>query len=281
VFLLSTEISFAAESYVVRSGESLYLIARKYHTSVSTLQRINSLQPDGAIKIGQVLSVPSATTQRVTSGSRVYGYSRRRSVQVWSDNELVATVRKSTQFQVLYRDDDKYKVKLSDGRTGWVEADDVTLHDTRQAQAVGDRWSKYEKVGHRMAFHRTVDDSSDTDLVHAALACRGASYRFGGLSSRGFDCSGFVKYLYASKGIKLPHSSRAQFCCGKPVSESELKPGDVVFFSGTYRAGVSHVGLYVGGGRFIHASTENSGVCVDRLDADYYRRRYAGARRIR
>jgi len=117
------------------------------------------------------------------------------------------------------------------------------------------------------------------NLVRTAYAFRGARYRTGGVSAGGFDCSGFVKYLYAKQGVDLPHSSRAQYNYGKHVAKTDLKPGDLLFFSGTYRHGISHVGIYIGDGKFIHASTHSTGVRVDELNSAYYRRRYTGARR--
>jgi len=116
-------------------------------------------------------------------------------------------------------------------------------------------------------------------VVRMALACRGMRYRGGGTGNGGFDCSGLVKYVYAKHGIKLPHSSRAMFSCGRPVPKSELRPGDLLFFSYS-RRGISHVGIYVGNGRFVHASTYGRGVREDVLDQPGYHRRLVGARRL-
>jgi cell wall-associated NlpC family hydrolase len=101
----------------------------------------------------------------------------------------------------------------------------------------------------------------------------GVPYRYGGTSPRsGFDCSGLVRYVYAHFGIRLPHSSYAQFGLGRRVSRGHLRPGDLVFFSG-----VGHVGIYVGRGRFIHAPHSGTRVQVSRL-SDHGS--YDGARRI-
>jgi hypothetical protein len=85
--------------------------------------------------------------------------------------------------------------------------------------------------------------------------------------------------LYKSLGIKLPHSSRGQFRYGAPVSRKDLLPGDLLFFK-TGRGGISHVGMYIGDSRMIHAANPRKGVRIDSLNAPYYSRRYAGARRL-
>ena len=104
----------------------------------------------------------------------------------------------------------------------------------------------------------------------------GVPYRWGGDSpSGGFDCSGFVRYVYGHFGRSLPHSSYADFDLGRRVSRGSLRPGDLVFFDG-----VGHVGMYVGGGRFIHAPHTGTSVQVTRLDEPWYRSSYDGARRL-
>jgi cell wall-associated NlpC family hydrolase len=104
----------------------------------------------------------------------------------------------------------------------------------------------------------------------------GVRYVYGGSSPRsGFDCSGFVRYVYAHFGVSLPRSSYAQFGDGRRVSRRSLRPGDLVFFDG-----VGHVGLYVGNGRFIHAPHSGTRVQVTTL-AGWYSARFSGARRLR
>jgi len=110
----------------------------------------------------------------------------------------------------------------------------------------------------------------------------GSPYRHGCSGEGGaFDCSGFTSYLYRQRGIDISRSVVQQFRQGTPVSQSELAPGDCVFFRNTYRSGTSHVGVYIGDGQFIHASNPRSGVKIDRLDSSYYGPKYAGARRMR
>jgi cell wall-associated NlpC family hydrolase len=120
---------------------------------------------------------------------------------------------------------------------------------------------------------------SGRDIVDHARDFVGTPYRMGGASSRGVDCSGLVFSVFRSFGIALPRTSSAQAGFGRKVDRSQLRPGDLVFFR-TYGRGVSHVGIYSGGGEFIHASTRARRVRFDRLDNKYFRKRFVVARRV-
>jgi cell wall-associated NlpC family hydrolase len=122
-------------------------------------------------------------------------------------------------------------------------------------------------------------DAANRDLIGEALAARGIRYRWGGASRGGFDCSGFTRYLFARmRGILLPHSASRQAHFGEKVMRDRLQAGDLIFFS-TYRRGISHVGIYIGGNRFVHAANRRKDVRVDELTG-YYARRYVTARRL-
>jgi cell wall-associated NlpC family hydrolase len=102
----------------------------------------------------------------------------------------------------------------------------------------------------------------------------GVPYVYGGMSPRGFDCSGFTAYVYRRFGIRLPHYTVAQYRRGRNVRVRRLRPGDLVFFHG-----LGHVGLYVGKGRFVHAPRRGTRVRVEPL-AGWYRSRLVGVRRL-
>lgn len=113
-------------------------------------------------------------------------------------------------------------------------------------------------------------------VINTAKRYIGVPYSYGGSSPAGFDCSGFVQYVFKQHGVYLPHSSAAMFGVGSSVSS--LAPGDLVFFN-TNGRGVSHVGIYLGGNRFI-SSTSNSGVKIDNIRDGYWGPRYLGAKRL-
>ena len=119
------------------------------------------------------------------------------------------------------------------------------------------------------------------NVIAAASAFRGTRYVMGGTSRSGFDCSGFVRYiLSASGGVELPRTATEQYYNGAPISRAQLQPGDLVFFKNTYKHGISHVGIYAGEGKFIHAANAHKGVRTDNLGDSYYQAHYAGARRV-
>lgn len=116
------------------------------------------------------------------------------------------------------------------------------------------------------------------EIIDYAEQFMGVKYVFGGSSPSGFDCSGFTMYVFKKFGISLPHSARSQAQLGSAVSKNELMPGDLVFFE-TYQSGISHVGIYIGGGNFIEASSSR-GIAITSLSSSYYKNRYLGATRI-
>ena len=125
-----------------------------------------------------------------------------------------------------------------------------------------------------------------TTLLDKAEACLGAPYRYGGSSLRGFDCSGFVRFVFGSVGIDLDRSSAAQAKQGEAVPLNQIQPGDLLFFRNTrgLRKGISHVGIYLGEGQFIHASSWSGPgkhcVKLAELASDYFTNRLVAARRV-
>jgi cell wall-associated NlpC family hydrolase len=119
------------------------------------------------------------------------------------------------------------------------------------------------------------------DLVLNAMGMMGIPYRWGGTTPEsGFDCSGFVQYVARQAlGIALPRSSFDQVNAGKAVDKEDLQPGDLVFFN-TMRAPFSHVGIYVGDNRFIHAPSRGKTVEIVDINNSYWQQRYNGARRL-
>lgn len=124
-------------------------------------------------------------------------------------------------------------------------------------------------------------DARDSDVLFLALAAAGADYRWGGKSyQKGFDCSGLVAFVFREAyGLALPHNSQAQSRMGETIPAADLQPGDLVFFN-TQREPYSHVGIYLGEGRFIHAPKEGAVVRTENLSARYWATRFDGARRI-
>ena len=116
-------------------------------------------------------------------------------------------------------------------------------------------------------------------IASAALRLQGLPYRLGGADPRGFDCSGFVQYVFGLYGLALPRVVNEQYHVGRDVSLDDLVPGDLVFFV-THGDEVSHVGIVIGGDRFVHAPNSRGVVRIDSLVSSYWGDRVAGARRM-
>jgi len=120
-----------------------------------------------------------------------------------------------------------------------------------------------------------VPPSQYSGVVGIAMQYLGTPYVWAGSSPAGFDCSGFTMYVFAQVGVSLPHSSYAQYAMGVPVAYNQLEPGDLVFFDG-----LGHVGIYIGGGQFIHSPHTGDVVKISSLGEAFYAGSYVGARRI-
>jgi cell wall-associated NlpC family hydrolase len=116
-------------------------------------------------------------------------------------------------------------------------------------------------------------------ISSTALSLRGAPYRNGGADPGGFDCSGFVQYVFGQHGLTMPREVRKQYDRGRSVEARALEPGDLVFFT-TVAPGASHVGIVVGGDQFVHAPSTNGVVRVEHLGAQYWASRFVGAKRV-
>ena len=137
------------------------------------------------------------------------------------------------------------------------------------------------QLGGPLQSARNAFGGKASELVMQAMGLLGVPYKRGGTSEeKGFDCSGFVRHMYEkSVGLVLPRRAEEQAKVTEEISRSELKPGDLVFFN-TLKRTFSHVGIYVGDGKFIHAPRLGKAVRVDDMREDYWQQRFNGARRV-
>lgn len=290
---------------VVKENDTVWCLAKRYHVLPQDIVKVNGLKNPDSLKPGMRLKIPPAvkpkavpTTMRKTAvinADRVcvrYAPNRtdRSMVLLDKGHPVLVTARRGNWLQV----------KLASGRIGWVRDDLVKVTGTLAASPPKTKrpvmakhtpkppQPKRKTVSAQKSKRPVIvasnsgasGTSTGESIVRTASRFRGVRYRWGGSSRSGFDCSGFTRYVFRHRaGIELPHSASAQFRRGTPVPRNQLKPGDLVFFQ-TYRRGASHVGIYIGNGKFIHASSAGGRVRIDSLNEGYYRQRYLGARRV-
>lgn len=126
--------------------------------------------------------------------------------------------------------------------------------------------------------HPRDNEDLRASLVETAQSYLGVPYLWGGTSAQGFDCSGLTMSVYRLNGLQLPRSSRDQYAAGAPVALDQLQEGDLLFFATNGGDRVSHVGMYVGNGAFIHAPSRGKSICREQLSEGYYRKTFVGAR---
>lgn len=118
------------------------------------------------------------------------------------------------------------------------------------------------------------------DIVTLAKQYLGVPYRYGGSTPAGFDCSGYIMFLFHQLGKDIPRTADQQATVGKPVAVGKLRPGDVVYFATTDEPTISHIGLYIGNHQFIHASSTAKKIIISNLTESYWQKALRGARQI-
>lgn len=189
-----------------------------------------------------------------------------------TEGKIIDSLSKGTSLVVLDTLSGWHKVKVGT-KVGYVANNFVTATSTEVT-------SRSTTVA-TFSDEELADDSSESDLVSYAKKFVGVRYVYGGKSPNGFDCSGFVGYVFKKFGIKLNSSAAGMYSDGVKVSKSALKAGDLLFFDASSRkasGAIDHVGIYIGGGMFIHASTSNKQVVIQKLSTYYGK--YIGAKRV-
>ena len=155
----------------------------------------------------------------------------------------------------------------------------------REAQAAKEAVKQIAKAtakSHKKGLTYQLSDNEQEALLKYAKYFQGGKYKWGGTTPEGFDCSGYVQYLFKKHGINLPRTALSQSKIGTPVLPDQLQKGDLVFFLTDKKRGlpVTHVGIYLGNGEFIHAASRKKGIIISPLDYGRYSKCYVGARRV-
>lgn len=184
---------------------------------------------------------------------------------------ILCTVNNGTVFPITGKAEGWYQISCN-GRTGYVSASYILERDVDALLSDG-------KKPDSGLTDTKYDGTLAQEIVNYALQFKGYPYIYGAAGPNSFDCSGFTSYVYKHFGYTINRTSRDQLKNGVPVEKANLQPADLLLFSrnGTV---VSHVGLYIGNGKFIHASTSTTGVIISDLYSTYYVNHYYAARRI-
>lgn len=293
IFILSPAISFAAKTHKVRKNETFSSLANKYHVPVSALKEANN-SLSASIKPGDILVIPprgAARANAVESVTTVSSYKVRK-------GDTIARVAKKTGVSVaeLKRLNGLAKGKLKPGQVlALRDADPDTIQTGKVAAKPSLRYTdllnekEYEQSLAELFEQDTVNlrQQKDVDfqadnvklLKTKAFGFLGTRYRFGGTSRSGLDCSAFVQKVFNEMEVNLPRTAREQFERGELVTRGDMQKGDLVFFR-TYASFPSHVGIYLGNNRMIHASSRDRRVVISSVDTPYYRSRFIGAKRV-
>ena len=201
-----------------------------------------------------------------------------------TSNAKVATAAISDTAYIIGINNQWFKV-IYGNSIGYIRSDYVQLiqipYENRDSSNPPLFFRKGKSIGltpSASALNGEYASATAQKIISTARQYIGVPYLWGGTTPNGFDCSGFVQYVFDLHGISLPRTSKEQFTAGSWVSKSNLQPGDLVFFN-TSGSGVSHLGIYIGNGQFIHSSS-SKGVTISELSNSYWAARYYGARRV-
>ncbi|MEH7382780.1 LysM peptidoglycan-binding domain-containing protein [Bacillus sp. JJ1533] len=292
-------------TYTVTRGDTLYSIANSYNMSVDQLKQLNNLTSN-TIQVGQTLQVvgtapPStqiqAQTYTVQPGDSLYSIAQRANTtvdQLMKNNNLTSSLIYVGQTLQLGSTaitpqqkvaTSTYTVKAGDTLYAIARNYDMSVTELKN---MNNLTSNSLSIGQVLKVTGNAQAESNIqnreqvlkDLVSDSYNFIGIPYLWGGTTTAGFDCSGFVSFMHNRHGIDIPRNTSAgYYTMGTTVSKANLQPGDLVFFAVNNTGQISHVGFYVGNNEFISA-TSSKGIAVVSMDNSYWSKYYVGAKRV-
>ncbi|MBS1722066.1 MAG: C40 family peptidase [Armatimonadetes bacterium] len=310
----------ALGKHTVAEDDNDWIIARGYGITPKALRLLNPGVNWNKLHPGMKVNVPAKNGSKVARITTKRARVIRDNVIVRSgarpDSSRLTMVDYGRFAVVADRIGDYYKLRFSGGTSGWVRGDMLApvtasmvalaerdtgtaiirrrTHEADTKVARNEQPTRRSSHTTRLASYRprtgrTAPDTSssyamsseDRDgVIGTAMQNMGVRYRWGGTSTNGFDCSGLTSYVYSRHGVRLPRTAKEQSTRGQAVGRDGLQKGDLVFFKTTRSDRVSHVGIYIGDGKFVHASSGGGRVRVNNISDNYYSKRFAGARRV-
>ena len=212
----------------------------------------------GFTTAGAEASASSSQTVSVQTGTYSTAYNVNIRSEAGTNHKIVLLAKKGTKVSVINQKkvgkEVWYQVKVN-GKTGWALSTLLTKNSVANT---------------------TTTAAVSDNVVNRATGLTGIPYRFGGTTTKGFDCSGFVQYVYKNSGKSVARDTLGQYAQSKKVSQP--KPGDLVFFQNTYRKGISHVGIYIGNNKFVHAGGKQSQITS--LNNSYWKSKFHSFKRL-
>jgi len=313
--VMSTQAEAKTIKHTIKNGETLYDIAHKNHTTIAEVEKVNHLKKDEILKIGRILTVPVNTyvsnhkqsvkvVHKTVKKKKRHRFSKHR-IKKGETLYVIAHNNKTTIAELReingLKHDEVLKIggilkipsniehmlhfvpkrKLAKTTHQSNHAKRVATASLKKATTYKKEKSSFSLRGLLFSSHKsTISKSSKiTSLAKKKL---GRRYVWGATGQKNtFDCSGFTTYVYKKNGIRLPRRAIAQSKYGKFIPRNKLQKGDLIFFdtSKRRRGYVNHVGIYLGNGKFIHASSAKKKVVITSLNKRFYSQRYKGARR--
>jgi len=309
--LLASSIIIApvadAATYVVKKGDTLTKIAKSNQTTVAQLKTNNKLKNDNIV-VGQKLVVAATTTTSKTNTTTKQPATTptQTTSKTPAKNEAPAsTSHKVAKGDTLSKISSLYAVKIADikkwnnlasdtifigqvltiengqGLKQPLEVVDEPIIDfpapqiVQAEEMIKDQLNKEKEI---QVGPTTKGKATYNKVITIAESLLGIPYVYGGNTTAGFDCSGFVRYVYMNAGLEITRKSSEDYFLNDTTSVETPVPGDVVFFKNTYRSGISHMGIYIGDGQFIHAGSD--GVEVSKLEYSYWKDRFVAYKRF-
>jgi len=324
-----------SHKYTVKSGDTLFAIAKKYKVAISDLTKINKLSSNTLIKPGDILKIPSSgyteaakkaveynnkTVYKVKKGDTLYSIAKNYNMRVDTLKKLNnlkknPKLKKGMELTVLGKPKiiekrkhvTKYAVRRGDTLWSIARKYGLTISQLKllnpkirtrglrrgailkvsKAEAIKLAKSRYRRKkrlsGVLAKYQRSYSSGGSTNVVRYAKRWLGSRYVWGASRPGAFDCSGFTQYVMRhAKGRAIPRVSRRQAYYGRYISRRNLRPGDLIFFDTSHRRRgyVNHVAIYIGGNKFIHASSAKHRVVITSLNKPFYSSRFMWGRRI-
>jgi cell wall-associated NlpC family hydrolase len=294
------QLVLASKTHVVRKSESLHTIARKYRVAVSEIKSVNSLNGTKIAK-GTRLIIPSdsvdhvkkakvvekASAYRVVTGDTLPKIARKTGIRM-ADLRRLNGLRgnRVKPGQLLALNASRPDLDTAPAAPVATERLKMVNRELLNEQEFSDTLAELTDIDadRPVDLAKNLEDSSSNSssisrLKKTAYSFLGARYQFGGNSRNALDCSSFIQQVFRDHHVYLPRTAREQFNVGMEVPRGDLQKGDLVFFQ-TYASFPSHVGIYLGNRKMIHASSRDRRVVISSMDTPYYLSRFLGARRI-